>query len=87
MPKVLPHSRHPLADLWLRIIFAEGPLDRVQAEESVRAIYRIVGEPEPRHWLWLETPVEAANSVSWILTESNLTLSPGLRDYWTDLLR
>ena len=56
----------PLSEIradWLQQLLSNAPADRDHAEAAVRRLYTAAEFPEPRHFLWFESPFRA----SWVV--------------------
>src|SRR5690348_7078037 len=49
---------------WLAQLLSTAPADRAAAESAIRRLYVAAGFPEPRHFLWFDSPYEAAWAVA-----------------------
>jgi hypothetical protein len=49
---------------WLNLMFSTEPADRPQAESAVRDVYAASGLPQPRYFVWFDSPFDAAWTVA-----------------------
>jgi hypothetical protein len=49
---------------WLELLFSTEPCDRPRAEAAVRGVYAAGGLPQPRYFLWFDSPFDAAWAVA-----------------------
>ncbi|MBW8484860.1 DUF6745 domain-containing protein [Actinomadura parmotrematis] len=59
-------TRAALVLTWQDAAFATGPADRPRAEAGVRAAYAAAGLPAPEHFVWTDSPAEAARAATTI---------------------
>jgi hypothetical protein len=53
-----------LAEKWRSKPTSTEPVDRAEAEAALRALYAAAGLPEPRHFLWYDSPLAAIWAVA-----------------------
>jgi hypothetical protein len=56
-------SLSELRSEWLEHLLSTAPADRPRAEAAVRRLYKAADLPEPRHFLWFDSPFSA----SWVV--------------------
>ena len=64
----------PASDIranWLAQLHSTEPADRPRAEASVRRLYAAAGFPEPRHFLWYDSPFAASWAVALLAAPHN----------------
>ena len=52
---------------WLKLLFSTEPADRPRAESAIRDVYTASGLPQPRYFLWFDSPFNAAWTVAMLL--------------------
>jgi len=60
--RIMP-SVSELRAKWLEQLLSTAPADRARAEAAVRRLYQAADLPEPRHFLWFDSPFSA----SWLV--------------------
>jgi hypothetical protein len=61
---------------WLDHLYSTAAADRVRAEAAVRQLYSAAGFPEPRHFLWYDSPNAAAWPLTLLFADGDRALSP-----------
>jgi hypothetical protein len=56
-------SLSELRSEWLEHLLSTASADRPRAEAAVRRLYKAADLPEPRHFLWFDSPFSA----SWVV--------------------
>lgn len=46
-----------ITDTWLQVAYSTRPVDRRGAEAAVGLVYRLLGLPRPRQYLWVQNPL------------------------------
>ena len=61
---------------WLSHLYSTAPADRPRAEAGARRLYAAAGFPEPRHFIWYDSPNAAAWPVTLLFTEGDRSVAP-----------
>lgn len=72
----MPSSLADVRAAWLAQLHSTSPADRPPAEEAVRRLYAAAGFPEPRHFLWFDSPCAASWPVVSLIAEANRVWTP-----------
>jgi hypothetical protein len=70
-----------VADQWVRAGLSTQRCDRSRAEDSVRFAYRSAGLDEPRHVVWMDSPVGGMFAAAMI--KSTATATPLPNHVWS----
>jgi hypothetical protein len=65
-----------VADRWMRAGLSTQRCDRPRAEASVRSAYRSAGLDEPRHIVWMDSPVGGMSAAAVITSTATATPLP-----------
>jgi hypothetical protein len=74
-------SMKPLSQIradWLRQLLSTVPADRHRAEAAVKRLYVAADFPEPRHFLWFDSPFRASWVVALLIAPHHHLWSPKL---------
>ena len=56
---------------WLAQLLSIEPADRARAEAGIRELYRAAGFPEPRYFVWFDSPFRASWAIAFLLEPHN----------------
>jgi hypothetical protein len=81
-PGLLPHTRRRMKSpseiraSWLEQLYSTAPAERARAEAGLRRLYAAAGFPEPRHFVWYDSPRQAGWSITLLVSEGDRTMTP-----------